>query len=426
MGKVTHLQKTSYRKKTRSRKGEVSINNAQGVIVLRWSFHGRYSLSMGFPYKAQNLPYARQLAKRIQSDLLLDTFDFSLERYRKKTNTNRRTPSKLDKACGHPEAASEIAERPVDSSCETLGNNNQSGIQHIHQLERIFTTWVTDIRKRSFEKSASLKAMRAKLIKWKNVPLMDFASVLEEENLSLRTANDYLYNYRTFLDWCLHTKQISYNPLYQVMKTRAVREATPEERKPLNADQIRAIISAVRNNTYGRHHSRYYPFLYFIFSTGVRNAEAVGLRISNVDFDRRTITISEALARGEHGSHHKARVRKETKTGNTRILPMNEQLYEVLCPLCEGRNADDLVFTSSNGGCIDDAHVLKSVFSKVLEGLKIDYRVLYVARKSMATRAIKEGMNITDLAYYMGHATIETAMRFYVEVEQATVPLPVV
>lgn len=437
MGNVQFQQKASYRNKTkpgqgrkkrRSRKGEVSINNAQGMIVLRWSYQGRYSLSMGFTYKAAHLPYARKLAKRIQADMLQGTFDHTLTAYGKQQKkVNSAVPRAFTTGKHEVHLKPDAKLTPVVSSPQPVELVVGSpGICFIHELYDLFGTWVTDIRKRSFEKSASLKSMRAKLGKWAHVPLMDFARLLKAENLSERTENDYLYNYRTFLDWCLHIQKISYNPLYQVMKSRTLREATPEERKPLDGEQIGAVLNAVKNNDFGRHHSRYYPFLYFIFSTGVRNAEAVGLRISHVNFKERSITICEALARGEHGSHSKARIRKETKTGNTRILPMNDQLYEVLWPLCQGRGGDELVFISASGGCIDDAHVLRSVFAKVLEGLKISYRVLYVARKSMATRAIKEGMNVTDLAYYLGHNTIETAMRFYIAVERSTVPLPVV
>jgi integrase len=62
-------------------------------------------------------------------------------------------------------------------------------------------------------------------------------------------------------------------------------------RMPLEEGEILAFLEAIRNNTYCHpssavKHSYYYPFLAFIFYTGVRNAEAIGLRVRHVDFDR--------------------------------------------------------------------------------------------------------------------------------------------
>ena len=40
------------------------------------------------------------------------------------------------------------------------------------------------------------------------------------------------------------------------------------------------------------------------------------------------------------------------------------------------------------------------------------------------TRAIQQGMPLTDVAYLMGHSTIETASRNYVHVDKRATALP--
>jgi integrase len=110
---------------------------------------------------------------------------------------------------------------------------------------------------------------------------------------------------------------------------------------------------------------------------------------------------------------------------NIRTLKMPDALCEILRPLCEGKDENDLVFTSANGtGCIDDALLLKSVFTPVCQCLGIPRRVLYVARKSMATRAIQQGYAVDVVAYLLGHATIFTAMKHYIEVQKTEQEVP--
>jgi integrase len=60
----------------------------------------------------------------------------------------------------------------------------------------------------------------------------------------------------------------------------------------------------------------------------------------------------------------------------------------------------------------------------VLIKLGIGDRDLYVARHSFGTRAVQQGMPLTDVAYLMGHTTIETASRNYVDVGKPAVSLP--
>ena len=62
----------------------------------------------------------------------------------------------------------------------------------------------------------------------------------------------------------------------------------------------------------------------------MRNAEAVGLRVGSVDLNLRRIVIKEVLARTVKGTNAQARVRKETKNGKERFLPLTDDLMAVL------------------------------------------------------------------------------------------------
>ena len=151
-----------------------------------------------------------------------------------------------------------------------------------------------------------------------------------------------------FSTWMVKQAIWSVHP-FEAVSRRRVKKTEKPDRTPFSEEEIRLIIDAIKNDRFcppsSRYkHSFYYPFIYFIFKTGVRNAEAVGLRVSSLDFKHKTIVIKESLARTLKGTHAAARVRKETKNGKVRIMPMTEDLEELLVPQTIEKGYDDLVF----------------------------------------------------------------------------------
>jgi integrase len=118
------------------------------------------------------------------------------------------------------------------------------------------------------------------------------------------------------------------------------------------------------------------------------------------------------LARSLKGTSAVLRIRKETKNGKERVLPLTPDLYEILYPLMEGKQEDDLVFQSPNGLAIDDNNFQTRVFKKVLRELKIEERVLYACRHTFGSRCIDSGITPVMTAFLMGNNP-ETALRNY-------------
>jgi integrase len=152
--------------------------------------------------------------------------------------------------------------------------------------------------------------------------------------------------------------------------------------------------------------------MYFLFKTGVRNAEAIGLRCGSLDCTNNVIKIHEVLARGLSGTSSVKRILKETKNGKIRHLPFTEDLKHVLEPLIKNRNPDELVFKSPTGLSIDDHNFQNRIFKKVLHSLGIQERVLYACRHTFGSRCIDEGVSPVMTAFLMGNNP-ETALRNY-------------
>jgi integrase len=273
--------------------------------------------------------------------------------------------------------------------------------------------------------------IRKWLEKGVKIPVNLIAEKLNKEVWANTTYNRRLSYLNTFFSWLIDIGAIERNPLKNVCKKRDKNKKKCPRRKPLEENEIMKFLEAIKNDTHCPSssrfkHSYYYPFLAFIFHTGVRNAEAIGLRVKHIDFTNKQIEISETFARTVKGTNHAARIEKGTKMQNTRYLPLSNELSEILEAQVQNKKPDDFVFTSQQGLSIDDRMLQRRILKPVMKKLGFGDRDLYAARHSFGTRAIQQGMVLTDLAYLMGHSTVETAMRNYVSVTRQAPVLPTI
>jgi integrase len=389
-------------------KGEIGIENFRGRIRLRWRHQGeRFTLSLPYSYLPENLHHGTVKATEIKLDILKGCFDSTLEKYK---------PAPIVKS----EALKQVE--------EPASTEKAKSISLLHELVSHFNDWCTNIRNIDVENTTYYLYTRDLLEKWGDFKIDDVPAKLSEQNYAVATYNDRLSCLNNFFAWLLKRAHIPANPLEEVRRRKKKRKIN-EKRLPLEEQEILTFLEAIKNNTHcpessGYKHSYYYPFLAFIFFTGVRNAEAIGLRVRHVDLVNRQVEISETFARTVKGSHHNARVQKGTKTENSRWLPLTDELVALLEKQITGKQSDDFVFPSPNGLSIDDRMLQRRIIKPVLKELGFGERDLYSARHSFGTRAVQQGMPLTALAYYLGHSTIETASRNYVHVGKPISALP--
>lgn len=394
--------------KNKARKGEISIGNNNGRIRLRWRHLGeRYYLNLPYDYLPENLHYATIKVTEIKLDILKGSFDTTLKKYK---------------------PTDDIKRKSLETSSFTY---ERAKIQLLHELSAFFTEWTISIRNIDIENSFDYLYLRKVLEKWINIPIVDVAQKLNSENWAVTTYNRRLTSLKLFFNWLIGKGVLSLNPLTDVVRRRNKQKKKNPRRVPLSEKEIVVFLEAIRNDKYcpvaSRYkHSHYYPFLLFIFLTGLRNAEIIGLKVKHIDFNKGQIEISETFARTVKGTNHASRITKETKTGNIRYLPMNDELMELLLVQVENKSPEELIFQSPNGLAIDDKMLKRRILKPVMTKLEIGDKDLYVARHSFGTRAIQQGMSLTDLAYLMGHTTIETASRNYVDVGKPAVKLPTI
>lgn len=346
----------------KAKSGTVVIQTFQGRLRLVWSHQcKRYFLTLGLPDTTINKLLATQTASTIEIDIVLGKFDESLDKYR---NTS------------------------IKAVVDTLT---------ITQLfERFWKIKQKSVSARTFDGYNSTVKYLA--LFFKDVPVttitvgkaQEFVDWFTRLGLSAPTMKSYLIRIRAIWDWAIEQHLMTKNPWTKlVSKVRIPSRPLP---RPFTRDEMTQIIEAFKTH---KHYSHYADYVLFLFGTGVRTSEAIGLRWRDLSTDCNTVLLSEQLTRGE---------RKPTKTNRERsfVLP-NSVTLMLLKRRPANPNTDALVFTAPQGGAVDDHSFQRRAWTSVLNQLGIPYRKPYTTRSTAISLALEAGMSPVTVASIMGH-----------------------
>jgi len=226
-----------------------------------------------------------------------------------------------------------------------------------------------------------------------------FIKWLNQQGLSDVTRKTYLTLIKAVWSWGLKQGLVELNPWTELLSRVKV---TPKQMpKPFSCEEIGAIIQAFRSD---RYYHPYADYVEFLFGTGCRTSEAIGLRWKHLSDDCSTVWIGESLSRG---------VRKSTKTNRARTIALTAKLQAMLLARRPIKiDPDGLVFPSPNGGAIDDHNFRNRAWKTVLTRLEIEYRKPYTTRHTLISHALDLGMNPVMVAQLTGH-DVETLYQNY-------------
>lgn len=139
---------------------------------------------------------------------------------------------------------------------------------------------------------------------------------------------------------------------------------------------------------------------------GIRTGEAVGLCWENVDLDNRILMIRQSNWRGIMTT-----VKSQT---SRRDLPIPTPLYHLLL---EHRqrwkpNARGLLFANAKGDPITSCYVRRDILHPIRERLGIPRGAFHAFRHGVATAMFSAGANPKVVQDQLGHAHIQTTMRY--------------
>lgn len=155
----------------------------------------------------------------------------------------------------------------------------------------------------------------------------------------------------------------------------------------------------------------------FIF-TGIRRAELVALKFSDIDFENHKLNI----VRSAYKNTGEKQSIKAPKDYQVRTYPINEPRCELLKQLQKEKAAEkqrlgnlwvdeDWVFTTWNGEMMS-IYTPTHKFSDFLEKHNLNHKKLHSLRHSNATLSLYAGANIKTVQSMLGHSNIETTNKY--------------
>lgn len=209
------------------------------------------------------------------------------------------------------------------------------------------------------------------------------------------------------------------NPFEFMLATVLVNDSVTRE--AISRKEEKTFLEFVKNDS---HYSRYYEGMYILFKTGMRISEFVGLTISDLDMENRTINIDHQLQRV--GS--KIYIDTTKTAAGKRVIPMTEDVYECFGAILENRKAPKIE------PCIDGYRgflyldkdkkpMLALHWEKYFQHAVEKYNKIYViqlpkitphvCRHTYCSNMAKSGMNPKALQYLMGHSDISVTLNTY-------------
>ena len=136
------------------------------------------------------------------------------------------------------------------------------------------------------------------------------------------------------------------------------------------------------------------------YSAGLRSQELIKLKLSDIDFERKTIHI------------------RQSKYKKDRIVPLSDYIAKGLKKYISVENPHTWVFNGKEPNGRYSPKGLSWVMCETLKKTGIQKKVnLHSLRHSYATHLLEEGVNIVTIKELLGHATIQTTM-IYLHVAQ--------
>jgi integrase len=259
-------------------------------------------------------------------------------------------------------------------------------------LLEIWDAWVADLNLSRETRSDHYANLRSQIACAS--PLASETSWLLSLEIAPATFNKKLGYLRACGDWAKSEGLLGNNSWLKVKPRKGSKEIIT----PFSKDEATRIIAGFEKS-----YPAWVSFTKFLFLSGCRMSEAIGLQWKHVDFERGEICICESLAQCKDGNGYE-RVRKSTKTGSVRYLKINTELAKLLTQVSRSQNSEDLIFKNPSGTSHIDSNNFRDRWKKVLAATNIPYRRPHVIRHSFASHAIEQGIPLTGVAYLLGHS----------------------
>lgn len=372
---------------SKASKGSVGVESYQGRLRIRLprqvaGSKGRY-ITLGMCDNPEKRKVAVDKARQIELDIQSGNFDPTLEKYKPQLHLRLVKPTDAPfKALTLTELWDKYTEYRKPQIAETT-------------LKLNYKTIASHIKKLPFNNINEAESIRDYLL---------------EHNSAYMTKR-VITQLNACCKWACDASLVTTNP-FKGIGEKVKLEIEKKEIDPFTKTERDAIIQAFNQHPI---YSHYTAFVKFLFATGCRTSEAVGLQWKHINKECSQIIFSEAVV---YSSSDK--IRKSTKTGKSRKFPCNASLQALLLSIKrENIQPEALVFPSLTGKEIN-AHTFNAMCWKgtkvhgkyqagivtrlVTEGKVERYRPQYNTRHTFITMALEANVSIPQIAKWVGNS----------------------
>lgn len=367
--------------------GIAALESYQGRLRIRFPRacfpNSRKYLTLGLRDTPENRILAERKLTLIQNDLDDGKFDYTLESYL--PQAKQQSYLKLVS-----ESSPQITLKDLwDSYLEYLKPIRKAST--IHYLNSSITIYIN------------------------KCPIVSPYSALEVRNWLVETttpsmAKRVLTQLNAAFKWALKHKKLSGSLSPFEGMASEFKHRFEVESKPCaftNAEKLQ-IISSFRNHKIpGRNYSHYTSFVEFMFLTGCRPNEAVGLKWDDIAPDYRFINFDGGIFCTNTGKRLSS---KGSKNNSSRKFPCNQELREFLQSLPKTHT---LVFPSKDGRSIHYNNFVKRGWHKIVDPIKPN-TTPYSCRDTFITEQIAKGVNSAIIAKWVDNS-VETIEKHYLD-----------
>lgn len=207
----------------------------------------------------------------------------------------------------------------------------------------------------------------------------------------------------TMFEDAIENEVLKANPVKKAKMLKQTEESKIKriELTPFRTEEINRILTTATNQDKN--------LIAFLFMTGVRIGECIGLTWDCIDFENRTITIKQQVVNGE--------IKSILKTSKSkRIIP----LIEPLIPFLENQkkltgNYNSFVFLTkrTNKNYHSAGKIREQIWVKTLEKANIEYRNLHQTRGTFISTLISNGEDINYISKIAGHENVKITLEKY-------------
>jgi integrase len=368
------------RKRAKSKSGTVQIRCSNDRLQLVFTFGGqRRFLSLGL----SDTPYHRKLAQdralEIERDIQYGEFDPTLKKYKPQSVLSTTDP------------VAQIAQTPL-----TLANLWDKYVAYRSPkvlpktIEGTYNPVTVHLEKCSVDGLIDPLKLRMELLK------------VTTQDQARRT----LMQLSAACKWGKKYHFVSTNPFESMYMDL---EATiPDPPVAFTVEERDRIIAAFETHTgKGINYQHYAPFVKFLFWTGCRPCEAVGLRWGSITADCGKIHFHESIVEVSG----KMERRTKTKTGVKRWFSCTPKLQELLLSMRpHNPDPEQLVFVGPKGAILRESSFSDRAWKRILTSLELVEKdgikmTPYNCRDTFITLQAMLGKSSTTIARWVGNSS---------------------